>query len=501
VILPQGALNQSVHYARGKTLGGSSARNIMTYHAGTEGSYKAWADAVGDPSYEFDKFWPYFMKHMNHTPPDYSKRFANTTVDYNASRLGTDGPVSVIYPNFAGAFGTYAQLAMDEVGISPIDGFESGKLIGSAYALGTIDPIANTRDSSETAYLQPALHQNNKLVVYPSTIAKNIVFDSNRRATGIKMDTMGLSYTISAKNEVILSAGSFQSPQLLMVSGVGPADKLAEHDIPVISDLPGVGQNMWDHVLFGPGHRVDLITASSIGNPAVLAEAVDQFNNEGTGLLTNPGVDVFGWEKVPEHLTSNFSETAHKDLASFPEDWPDIEYIFPGAIFGYCRNFVRDQPTDGYNYGSIIAALVAPMSRGTVDIVSADMADHPLIDPKWLTHPTDQAVAIAAFKRARAIWAAPSLSQVTIGPEYFPGLEVQSDEEILDLIREALTPVSHAACTCKMGQEADPMAVVDPKARVYGVEALRVVDASSFALLPPGHPMATVCELRRALCL
>ncbi|KAJ9648120.1 hypothetical protein H2199_001897 [Coniosporium tulheliwenetii] len=469
-----------------------TARNIMTYHAGTVGSHKAWADAVGDSSYEFDNMWPYFMKHMNHTPPDYTKRFDNTTVDYNASRLGTDGPVSVIYPNWAGAFGTYAQRALAEVGISPINGFESGELIGSAYALGTIDPIANTRDSSETAYLQPALGQANKLAVYPSTMAKRVIFDADRRATGVEVDTMGLTYTLSAKREIILSAGSFQSPQLLMVSGVGPADKLAALDIPVISDLPGVGQNMWDHILFGPGNRVDVVTHSATGNPAMLAEAVDQFNNDGAGLLTNPGVDVFGWEKIPERFSSSFSEAARQDLATFPEDWPDVEYVFPGAVFGYCRNFVRDQPGDGYMYGSIIAALVTPMSRGTVDIVSRDTAVHPIVNPNWLTHPTDREMAIAAFKRAREIWAAPSLGNITIGPEYFPGVEVQSDEEILHLIRESLTPVSHAACTCKMGRANDTMAVVDAKARVYGVQGLRVVDASSLAMLPPGHPMATI---------
>lgn len=473
-------------------MGGSTARNIMTYHATTEGTHHAWADAVGDASYEFDAMWPYFMKHMNHTPPDVSKRFSNTTVDYNASRLGMDGPVSVIYPNYAGSFGTYAQAALEEVGINPIDGFESGELIGSAYALATIDYVANTRESSSTAYLQPMLHDDNHLVVYPSTMGKRVLFDESVKATGVEVDTMGLKYRLSAKKEVILAAGSFQSPQLLMVSGIGPTEKLQPHGINVLVDLPGVGENMWDHLLFGPSHRVDMITGSATGDSTFMAQAVEQFNTEGTGMLTNPGVDVFGWEKVPDTYAANFSEQAVADLASFPSDWPDIEYIFPGAVFGYCRDFLRDQPHDGYNYGSIVAALVTPMSRGTINIASDDTADHPLIDPKWLTHPTDREVAIAAFKRARDIWAAPSLSAMTIGDEYFPGPEIETDEQILDLIREALTPVSHASCTCKMGRREDSMAVVDNKARVFGTQGLRVVDASSLALLPPGHPMATI---------
>ncbi|RMD39761.1 hypothetical protein DV735_g5372, partial [Chaetothyriales sp. CBS 134920] len=485
-------LKEPAHYARGKALGGSTARNIMTYHATTYGAHHAWAEAVGDSSYEFDEIWQYFQKHQRHTRPDVTKRFENTTVNYDPSRLGTDGPVSVIYPNYAGALGTYVELGLDEAGIHPIEGFESGKLIGSAYALGTIDYDANTRESSETAYLQPALGEDNQLVIYPSTLATRVLLDDSKRATGVEVDTLGLTYTLSARQEVILSAGSFQSPQLLLVSGIGPASKLTPHGIDVLVDLPGVGENLWDHLLFGPSYRVNVITGSSTGDPAYLADAVSQFNNEGTGILTNPGVDVFGWEKVPAEFAANLSEQAQADLATFPSDWPDIEYIFPGAVFGYCRNFARDQPKDGYNYGSIIAALVSPLSRGTIDIVSADAHDHPLIDPKWLSHPTDREVAIAAFKRARQIWSSPSLSGITIGEEYFPGPEVQTDEEILQLIREALTPVSHAACTNKMGRADDPLAVVDSKARVFGTQGLRVVDASSLAILPPGHPMATL---------
>lgn len=465
----------------------------MTYHAGTRGSYHAWAQAVNDSSYEFDALWPYFMKHQNHTRPNDAKRLPNTTVSYNASRLGRDGPVSVIYPNFAGALGTHAELALNESGIRPIDGFESGDLIGSAYALATINYDLNTRESSETAYLDRALEAENQLVVYPSTMAKRVLFDNSMRATGVQVDTMGLSYSLTARREVILSAGSFQSPQLLMVSGIGPPRKLEPHGIQPRVNLSGVGENMWDHILFGPAFEVDVLTAgSTTNNPQRMAQAVQEFVHQGAGPLTNPGVDVFGWEKVPSNYASNFSQQARRDLATFPADWPDYEWLFPAAVFGYSRDFVRDQPQNMNNYASIIAALVTPMSRGTVNIASNDTNDHPIIDPGWLTHPTDVAVAIAAFKRARAIWNAPSLRNITIGPEYFPGPDVSTDAEILQLVREALTPVSHAACTNKMGLRSDPMAVVDNRARVFGTTALRVVDASSLPILPPGHPMATI---------
>lgn len=464
----------------------------MTYHAGTRGSYHAWAQAVNDSTYEFDALWPYFMKHQNHTRPNYSKRFHNTTVAYNATRLGTNGPVSVIYPNYAGALGTYAEMALNESGMHPIDGFESGDLIGSAYALATIDYTFNTRISSETAYLDRALQAENQLVTYPSTMAKRILFDNSMRATGVQVETMGLTYSLTARKEVILSAGAFQSPQLLMVSGVGPRSKLEPHGIQPRVNLSGVGENMWDHILFGPAFQVNVLTGSAVNQPQFMAQAVEQFRNAGAGPLTNPGVDVFGWEKVPRQYAANLTEQARADLATFPADWPDYEWLFPGAVFGYSRDFVRDQPHNLNQYGSIIAALVTPMSRGTVNLASNDTNDHPIIDPRWLTHPTDQAVAIAAFRRARAIWNAPSLQNITIGDEYFPGLNVETDAEILHLVREALTPVSHAACTNKMGVRSDPMAVVDSKARVFGTTGLRVIDASSFPLLPPGHPMATI---------
>ena len=139
-------------------------------------------------------------------------------------------------------------------------------------------------------------------------------------------------------------------------------------------------------------------------------------------------------------------------------------------------------------------ALVAPYSRGNVTINSANAADPPIINPNWLSDPRDQATVIAGYKRARQIFNTRAMAPVLIGKEYFPGAAVQSDAQILEVIRQSFTTVFHASCTCKMGVKSDPAAVVDSKARVFGVSGLRVVDASSFALLPPGHPVSTVCK-------
>ncbi len=201
------------------------------------------------------------------------------------------------------------------------------------------------------------------------------------------------------------------------------------------------------------------------------------------------------WEKIPDYLRSSFSPNVRADLAKLPSDWPEIEFFPTSAYYGYQQNYLFEAPKDGYNYATVAIGLQAPLSRGTVDIESADMSEHPVINPNWLTHPTDQAVAVAGFKRARQLFQTEAMSPIIIGPEYFPGvgLSVETDAQILDFIRQSFSTVFHASCTCAMGRASDAYAVVDSKARVFGVKNLRVVDAAAFPLLPPGHPVATVC--------
>jgi choline dehydrogenase len=233
-----------VHYARGKTLGGSSARNYMAYQRGSIDSYQEWADLVNDSSYTFDALLPYFQKSLDFHPPDQTKRAANATPQYDAASFGPGGgPLSVTFSNYAQAFSSWAQRGLAQIGINPINGFTSGNLLGSSYVLETIDAATQTRASSESAFLRPALGRTN-LQVFTESLAKSIVFDGSKTATGVVVNTAGKEYILSARQEVILSAGAFQSPQLLMVSGVGPAATLQQHGIPVIADRPGVGQNL-----------------------------------------------------------------------------------------------------------------------------------------------------------------------------------------------------------------------------------------------------------------
>ncbi|RDL33850.1 Uncharacterized protein BP5553_08218 [Venustampulla echinocandica] len=487
-------LNATAHFARGKTLGGCTARNYMAYHRATKQTYQKWADDVGDQSYSFDQWLPFFEKSIHYTPPDPHKRAANATPAVDLKPLATGGPLSVTFSNYAQAGASWVEKGFREIGISSILGFTSGNLLGSSYILGTINAKTQLRDSSETSFLASALDSEN-LSVYISSLAKRIFFDDKKTAVGVQVDTGGRLYTLSAKREVIVSAGAFQSPQLLMVSGVGPEANLKKHNIPVVAARPGVGQNMWDHVLMGITYRMNIITASSLGEPDFLLDAERRYREDQSGILTNAGGDWLAFEKTPANLRASFSNSTQAKLAQVPADWPEIEYLSMSGFLGFQENFIRDSPADGYNYATVSTALVAPFSRGTIDIVSDDMNDAPLIDPRWLSDPADREVLLAGFKRVRQLFNTTSMQPVLIGSEYFPGEHVQTDDEIIAHMRKASSTVFHPAATCAMGRSSDPNAVVDSKAKVIGVKNLRVVDASAFPFLPPGHPMATVYAL------
>jgi choline dehydrogenase-like flavoprotein len=168
--------------------------------------------------------------------------------------------------------------------------------------------------------------------------------------------------------------------------------------------------------------------------------------------------------------------------------------MFPVPLFaGNLSNIATGQPADGYMYASLLSALVAPVSRGSVTISSADTAVAPIIDPAFLAAPADQEVALAGFKRARDFFAAKAIQPVLIGGEHTPGPSVSTDAQILQWIRNNVMTVWHASCTCAMGKPSNPLAVVDSHAKVIGVSNLRVVDASAVPLLPPGHPQSSVC--------
>lgn len=221
-------------------------------------------------------------------------------------------------------------------------------------------------------------------------------------------------------------------------------------------------------------------------------ESVQAYNTKRQGILTNSGGDILAFEKIP---ATYLSAQTRKDLDNmYGPDWPDVEYLGLDAFF---NNADTPPPpaTMGQNFNALLAGLVAPFSRGNVSINSTDTAVNPMVNPKWLADPRDREVAVAGFKRAREVFASTSIKAVLTGPEAYPGANFTSDAEILGQIQLSGQTIWHAAGTNKMGKKEDKMAVVDALCRVYGVDGLRVVDASAFPFLPPGHPQGTVYAL------
>ncbi|KAK6227320.1 choline dehydrogenase [Colletotrichum tabaci] len=499
--VPQaGAGGREIHYAQGKCLGGSSALNFMIHHRPNRGALDAWAKTVGDDSYTFDQFLPYFKKSFTFTPPNTVSRLANATTTYDESDFdppSSNSPIQVTYPNWTPVWSTWVAKGLEALGMTRTDQYNKGVLSGYHYAQTTIHPRAQVRSTSaDFIYAARDAKMDDKLTVYLGTRANKVLFDGEKKATGVEVAGAGLlKHTINAAKEVILSAGALHSPQLLMLSGIGPAEHLTKHGIKVIADRPGVGQNMSDHALFGPTYEVKFDTLNKVlGSPAILAEAVTDYGLTQTGPLTSNLAEFLAWERMPS--SANLSQSTWDRLLSFPDDWPHIEYLPAAGHIGPFNIPWLDQPQDGRMYASIIAALAAPLSRGNVMLASGSPLSAPLVNPNWLTHPGDVEVAVAMYRRTREIFNTEAIRSIRARDvEYWPGSHVETDEQILANIRTSVMAVMHASCTARMGRRDDPTAVTDSLARVIGVEGLRVVDASSLALLPPGHPQALIYAL------
>ncbi|KAL9026071.1 MAG: hypothetical protein Q9196_005208 [Gyalolechia fulgens] len=499
--VPQaGYNNRTIQYPQGRTFGGryslirhasrstslmrySSVLNYMAYHRPTIGSMQMWADAVEDQDWTWDNVLPFFKKSVNFHPPDYSKINPQFDIQYDESVLTPPGgPIQLSYGNHMFDYGLALQDGFETIGIAAINGSNAGSLIGYGPQTFTLNPVGATRDSSKTSFLEFAM-QNTNIKIYQRTTAKRILFDGNKKATGVVVEMQGIhptaQYTLSARREVIVSAGAFHSPQLLMVSGIGPLATLKDLNIPIVAESEGVGQNMWDQPWISQAYKTTYETQTQLilNNPNVTATAVNQYLTKQSGLLAGiGGGESAGWEKLPFPSRGSLSNTTRALFSRFPSDWPELEFI-PLAYSATPENV---SSTDHYMTAG--ACLVAPLSRGDMTIVSNDTNDHPVIDPAWMTHPGDMEMMVQAFKRVRE-WV--NASGVAI-EEYGSSADVRTDAQIVEWIRE-----NGGA----MGPSSNPAAVLDSHARVRGVTGLRVVDASAFPFCPPGHPMATVYML------
>jgi choline dehydrogenase-like flavoprotein len=285
-----------------------------------------WATSVKDSSYTFDKVLPLYKKSVDFTPPNMDYRAENASASYDENAYDSNGgPLQVSYANFAMPFSSWMSLGMEAIGIDKAKDFNMGTLMGAQYCSSTIDPSNEIRSSSEESFLSKIKPRT--LTTYSSTLAKKVVFDGNKKATGVIVQgLLGNKVTISASKEVIISAGAFQSPQLLMVSGVGPSDQLQQHGIDVIADRPGVGQNMWDHPFLAPTYRVQVTTLTKFATKLLYAaEQVVSGLLVKKGFITNPVADFLAWEKIPQSLRTAFSPSSLAKLSQFPSDWPEAE--------------------------------------------------------------------------------------------------------------------------------------------------------------------------------
>jgi choline dehydrogenase len=473
---------ESIHYAQGKSLGGSSGRNQMMYHRPSVGSLQAWADHVGDQSWNWANMTKYYESSMTLTANVANRTAEDGSAVYDASAYGASGsnsqPLHVSYPSYINPLSQYAAAAFSAIGLKQIPGFASGVLDGFGWWQFTIDAQTGLRSSSEASFLSEAYGRPG-LTTYINAQARNIIFE-NGTAVGVRVTNHGMRpFTISARKEVIVSAGAWHSPQLLMVSGIGPKATLDDFGINVVKDLPGVGQNMWDSTnIGGPVYEISLPGYTHWQQAGPMADAEAELLANGTGPLTNIGLDVGAWETFPDR--SNFSAATQRALSGIPPDWPLIENSLTSS------SRVLESSDSNKQYGVIGCILVAATSRGNMTIQSASNMVAPIINPGWLREESDQEVAIEAYRRARKAWQAVP-EGIRIGQEVSPGQDVTTDAQLLDYIKQNIAPIHHASSSCAMGKPDNPMAVVDSKGRVFGVQRLRVIDSSSFPFTPPGH--------------
>ncbi|CAB3965846.1 MULTISPECIES: GMC family oxidoreductase [Burkholderia] len=436
--VPQkGLLGRRGYQPRGKALGGSSAINAMVYTRGHHADYDDWA-ALGNEGWAWNDVFPYFKR------SEHNERLGNEW-------HGRGGPLWVSDLRTGNPFQGRWLEAARQCGLPVTDDFNGAEQEG--VGIYQVTQRNGERWSAARAYLFPHLKVRDNLTVETGVQVRRIVFDGNR-AVGVEVSRGGNVETVWAKKEVILSAGAFQSPQLLMLSGVGPKDELQRHGIEVVADLPGVGENLQDHPDFVVSYKTNSLDALGVsvrGGIKTLRD-IRQYRASRQGTMT-----------------TNFAEGG-AFLKTRPDlERPDVQMHFVvGPVSDHGR---KVQLGHGI---SCHVCLLRPKSRGSVKLRSADPLDAPLIDPAFLEHADDLDVLVDGYKLTRRLMAAPAMSEF-VTEDLFESRS-RSDEDIRALLRERTDTVYHPVGTCRMGNDA--LAVVDSQLRVRGTEGLRVVDAS-----------------------
>lgn len=453
---PQPALNdRCLFWPRGKTLGGSSSTNAMIYTRGNRADYDHWA-ALGNPGWGFDDVLPLFLRSEHH--------------EDGASALhGSGGPLNVASLRSPNLLSRVFIAAAMEAGFPFNEDFNGLQQEGvNCYE---VTQKNGERWSAARAFLHPALGRPN-LTVLTGALAEHVLF-KGKRAIGVAYRRAGAVASIAARREVLLAGGAINSPQLLMLSGIGEPQHLARHGIALRHALPGVGRNLQDHL--------DVLVVHRCRQPVSL----------GLSVLTLPAQFKRVYDYLAHRsgaLTSNSAEAGGFVRSAAKQPLPDLQFHFtPARLDGHART-LRSAAFTLWGHGyALHACPMRPASRGQITLRSADPAAAPLIDPNYLAERADLQAMIDCVRAARRVLAAAPFDPYR-GAEIFPGAAVQSDADIEAFVRRKAETIYHPVGTCKMG--ADPMAVVDHRLHVHGVAGLRVIDASIMPTLIAGNTNA-----------
>ena len=448
---PEPGLNgRALNYPRGKVIGGSSAINAMIYMRGQAADYDHWRQ-LGLVGWSWSDVLPLFKKQTDHFLGE-------------SEHHGVGGEWRIEAPRVQWALLDAFRKAAEQYGVKPIDDFNRGDNEGSAYF--HVNQRTGRRWSAARGFLKPVLNRPN-LRVETGCLAERVEFDG-WRATGVIWRQDGVTKTARASGEVILSAGSIGSAQLLLLSGIGPGRDLLNLGLPVVLDRPGVGRNLQDHLQLRMIYKVSGVKTLNETYHSLFGRAA-------------MGLDYALRRRGP--LTM-----APSQLGLFTRSDPSREraniqfHVQPLSLdkFG--------EPLHTYPAFTTSVCNLQPQSRGVVRLRSADPADKPVIAPHYLSADEDRRVAADSIRVARAIVAQPALQQYK-PVETLPGEQVQSDDEeaLAKAAGDIGTTIFHPVGTAKMGLTSDPHAVVDARLRVLGIEGLRVIDASVMPTITSGN--------------
>ena len=428
--------NRELWYTQAKVLGGGSTINAQVYTRGNSKDYDAWAED-GCHGWSYRDVLPYFKR------AEGNERFHDV---YH----GNEGPLGVSAPRGALPICDAFIRAAQEYGIPYTPDFNGKRQAGSGYF--QLTQRNSRRSSSATAFLRPALARRN-LTLRTDQQVRRIVLEKGR-AIGVEVEANGAATLIRARREVLVTSGAIGSPRLLMLSGIGPAEHLSSVGVAVQHDLPGVGQNLQDHL--------DL---------CALGECSGRFSYDGTEKFHRSAIAALQYVLFKSGpVTSSLFETGAFWYASDASPLPDLQFHF-GQGSGIEKGIV----TIDKGGVTLNAAYMRPRSRGSVTLASADPKAAPLIDPNYWSDPHDKEMSLNGLEIARELLSQPALKPF-IAREALPGAEVKSREELFNYACRLAKTQHHPVGTCRMGH--GEMAVVDPELRVRGVDGLRVCDSS-----------------------